>query len=234
MGKRGNRETEIIKHKHIILCEGEDDKWFINWYLNSEQLKYQPAFSRDFQTFQMQGVTNLSDAMQLLKRTEGFDMVKSILAIRDADEDFESACDNVRAAFRKADFPVPSGPHVWTNGPIKTAFLLFPSCDGTPMTGALEDLCMQILAEENVSPLLGEIEKFIFRLCSDQNRKLSHTRKSKLHTYFSVTDKFISLKVGEAAKAGAFNWNSDRIRPLTEFLEELITAELSDEESENN
>ena len=46
--------------------------------------------------------------------------------------------------------------------------------------------------------------------------------KTKLHTYFSVTDKYVSLKIGEAARAGAFNWSSEKLTPLKRFLLELM------------
>ena len=54
------------------------------------------------------------------------------------------------------------------------------------------------------------------------NRSYPHEFKTKLHTYFSVTDEYVSLKIGEAAKAGAFNWNSNKLLPLKNFLSEII------------
>ena len=69
------------------------------------------------------------------------------------------------------------------------------------------------------------IEKFMYELGKRHGREYPHDFKTKLHTYFSVTDKYVSLKIGEAAKAGAFNWNSPKLLPLKNFLLEIINAD---------
>jgi hypothetical protein len=47
--------------------------------------------------------------------------------------------------------------------------------------------------------------------------------KAKLHTYFSVHNDYASLKIGEAAAAGAFDWNSPVLDPLKNFIQEILS-----------
>ena len=84
-------------------------------------------------------------------------------------------------------------------------------------------LCLSILAEDNNEAILLEIDKLIQTLGEKFDRKFSHEFKTKLHSYFSVTEGLISLKIGEAAKAKAFNWHSERLIPLRNFMAEMIS-----------
>ena len=84
-------------------------------------------------------------------------------------------------------------------------------------------LCLSILAEDNNEAILLEIDKLIQTLGKEFGRKFPHEFKTKLHSYFSVTDEFVSLKIGEAAKAKAFNWHSERLIPLRNFMAEMIS-----------
>lgn len=46
----------------------------------------------------------------------------------------------------------------------------------------------------------------------------THEHKSRLHTYFSVNEKYISLKIGEAAKVGAFAWDHEKLDGLKNIM----------------
>ena len=45
--------------------------------------------------------------------------------------------------------------------------------------------------------------------------------KSVLYTYFSVTDKYTSSKLGEATKAGAFQFDCTEMNCLKNLLKEI-------------
>ena len=69
--------------------------------------------------------------------------------------------------------------------------------------------------------MLDEINLFICKLKDKELRSFPRKFKTRLHTYFSITDNYVSLKIGEAAKAGAFNWESPKLSPLKSFLYEV-------------
>ena len=211
-----------IRTKHLILCEGRDAEEVLISYLNSTALKNIPAFSRDFQVMDFGGNSDLPNYVCMLKNMEGFDSVESLLIIRDAERNAAAAICQIQSAFRQCGLSVPDGPHLWVGEAPKTGFLLFPTCAGEAIEGTLEDLCLDILSEERSSQVLQEIQMFMNCLEVKLERKFPHEFKTKLHTYFSVTDNYVSLKIGEAAKAGAFNWESDKLLPLKGFLQEII------------
>ena len=48
--------------------------------------------------------------------------------------------------------------------------------------------------------------------------------KSKLHAYLAIKNKYVDMKIGEAAKAGAWDWNSiymSKYKDLMKYLNML-------------
>ena len=144
--------------------------------------------------------------MSDIRLLPGFDIVKSITIIRDSETDHNSAIDAVKSALKKHDFPVPSKPNtIEQDDRMKVAFSLFPSLSKNSRSGTLEDLFIDNLSEDGAEHLLSDIYSFLNNLKS-KGRNFTWFHKAKLHTYFSVTDKFVSKKIGQAAEAGAFNF----------------------------
>ena len=42
--------------------------------------------------------------------------------------------------------------------------------------------------------------------------------KTKLHSYLAGNNDFVGLKLGEASKAGAWDWNHVRFKPFKDML----------------
>ena len=220
-----------IWKEHLILCEGRDAENFLIHYLNSKELSDQPMFANDFQVVDFGGNEDLPKFLESVRTYNGYDEVVSLLVIRDAERRAESAKQSIQSAFQNAGLPVPECPCQWKEGQqenrrLKTGFLLFPTCDSSITEGTLEDFCLQILSEEKGNVILTAIEEFMLSLHEEYGREFPHEFKTKLHTYFSVTDNYVSMKIGEAAQSGAFNWNSPKLEPLKNFLLEL--ADISD------
>ena len=211
-------KIEKIEKQHLILCEGEDEFWFLVSLLNSSELRENPFFANDIQIFNFGGNEELPKKLSVLRLTSGFQQVQSLLILRDTERDAQAAVRQVQSALKKAGFPSPSDPGKWEIQGLKVGFLLFPTCDSTVHEGTLEDLCLSILKEPSSSIILEEIETFMKLLGDKHKREFPHEFKTKLHTYFSITDKFVGLKIGEAAKAGVFDWNSTRLDFLKSFL----------------
>ena len=103
---------------------------------------------------------------------------------------------------------------------LHVGVLLFPTCDDHPTEGALEDLCLQTLKEEHNADILHDIDGFLTILSARYDRKYPRRFKSQLHTYFSVTDEYVSLKIGEACRAGAIDFGHQRLSFLHKFIED--------------
>ncbi len=208
--------------QHLLLCEGLDAQNFLIYYLNSSVFSSYSALQQTVQVVDFGGIRQLSTAINAWKNMEGFENIKSLLVIRDAEASATDAAQSVKDAFKKAALPPPDGPNsLFKGSAISTGFTLFPSCDKLPQNGTLEDLCLNILQEKE-SRILEEIEVFMNKLGQEKLREFPHRFKTKLHTYFSLTDKYVSLKIGEAAKAGAFDWTSPKLNSLRGFLISIV------------
>ena len=201
-------ENDKIKTKYLILCEGKDAQLFMIHYLNSDILKYDYRYSKDIQVMNFKGINELSSYIAALKNMDGY------LGI-------EKATNSVKKAFHDNDLPIPADCNEWHfSDNLGTAFTLFPTCCQNLTTGALEDLCWEILSDERADDYRSDVQAFIEQINQKYGSITTHVHKGRLHTYFSVKDNLVSLKIGEAARAGAFDWNHERLQPLRELIEE--------------
>lgn len=211
-----------IQKPHLVLCEGRDEQEFLIKYLNSAALADVPGFSDDIQVIDFGGNSQLARMLAILKNMENFDQLVSLLIIRDAETNAESACREIQHALKQNDFPTPQKPHCWVGQLLKVGFVLFPTCNDIARNGTLEDLCLSILSDPQAEDTLKEISLFLKQLENRRQKPLSRIFKAKLHTYFSVHNNYVSLKIGEAAEAGAFDWNNPALDPLKVFMQEVL------------
>ncbi len=211
-------KIEKIHKPYLIMCEGEDEFRFLISFLNCPEMEDNPFFANDVQVINFGGNEELPLKLNVLKITPGFEQVKSLLILRDAEKDAQAAVRQIQNGLLKANLPVPSEAGKWEGKDVKIGFLLFPTCDTSVCEGTLEDLCLSILKEDTSSKILAEIDTFLKLLKESHQRIFPHEFKAKLHTYFSITDKFVGMKIGEAANAGAFDWSSFKLNSLKTFL----------------
>ena len=181
-------KIRIVK-PYILLCEGIDTLNFFIQFLNSKALADDKRFSNDIQAFDFGGINDLEKYILNLKNMENFDNVNRILIVRDAETDVNNAVSMIKKA-----------------------------CSSEPVTGALEDLCWEILTDTISDKMREDIDKFVSKMDNDYNSIGSHMHKSRLHTCLSVNKNYISLKIGEAAKAGAFDFNKTLLDPLKDVF----------------
>ena len=226
MPREENRASEKGKIRdginHLILCEGKDEYNFLIQYLNSEALSDQPELSNTVQVEDFGGNDELLTKLLLWSKAPGFENLKTLIVIRDAESNASSSAQKIIHAFKETGLPVPSCPHQFAySDSLKTGFLLFPECSSTQVCGTLEDLCLSII-NESEGEVLTVVNSFLSSIEEQHIRSFPRRFKAQLHTYLSITDRFVSLKVGEAAKAGAFNWKSPCLSSIKSFLTEML------------
>ena len=212
----------IVKN-YIILCEGVDTVNFLLYYLCSKELDYNSRFADDIQLLNFGGITDLALYIRNFMNMENFDKVNTILIVRDAETDVDKAISSVKIALKKSQLPVPDSCNLWKRDEennIKVAFTLMPMCSSNPTTGALEDLCWKILAKDPRFEMRDDVASFVSRMKEKYHSISAHEHKSKLHSFFSVNENLISLKIGEASRVGAFDWNSEELQPLKDIIEQ--------------
>ena len=218
-------KREGIKKERLIFCEGIDEKNFLIKWLNSEALADESGFANDIQVIDFGGNEDLPKALEFYKGIGSLDPVTYLLIIRDAEQDAQGAIQSIQGALEHNGFQVPEAPCQWTyddENDLELGFLLFPTCDGNPTAGTLEDLCLKILAEPDAPVCMDEVNRLLSRLENEHGKIFKHKFKTQLHAYFAVSDEYVGMKVGEAASAKAFDWKSTELDPLKSFVRHMI------------
>ena len=86
--------NKILK-EHLILCEGRDEQEFLIQFLESDTLSFLPGFSNDIQVMDFGGNSELLKHLTILKKMDGFEKIKSLLVVRDAETNAETACKEI-------------------------------------------------------------------------------------------------------------------------------------------
>jgi hypothetical protein len=229
MSEPKKKQLPTIKRPHIIVCEGEDDFYFLIWYLNHliQQSGSESSQYNHFQVDKCEGKDNLKRHLELLPKRPGFhEIAKSLIIIRDADTNATTAEQSVRDTLRVNNYTVPCEPCVVaepSDGLLRvyTAYILLPGLDILSETGALEDFCLKIISHPNREELTGIADDAV-DTASESVGKFSRVHKNKLHTFLSLTDKHVGMKIGESAKAGAFDFDSEHLSPLKSLMDEML------------
>ena len=109
-------------------------------------------------------------------------------------------------------------------------FYLFPrkSAKGTWVPGFLEDLLLPALSQESSEEcefynLHSVTHEFIFSVqnCRGKGNRFVNSSRNFLCSYLSGTEKFVGLRLGEAAAKGAFDLENEIFKDLREFLSRL-------------
>lgn len=210
-------ERKQIVKPYLLLCEGRDAEGFLINYLNSNELAQDQRLSNEIQVLDFGGNDDLSSFLMNLKNMDKFETVTSLAVIRDAERDYAKACQEVSSSLKKSGFISSECCGTWikNDGGLNVGFMLFPLNDNA---GTLEDLCLQILREKDNKTILSSIDKFLSAMESSYGRNYRRKHKNKLHTYLSSSDEYVTMPLGLASSAGAFDWGSRELEPLKNFL----------------
>ena len=200
-----------------LLVEGKD----------AEKFCIQACIAYGFEHIQVQdfgGIKDLDNFLNMIKVLPNYEEVPAILVIRDAETNPEGAIQSVQTSLAKNDFLVPKRPYSYLSGEPGIEFAILPgvNSEGKYCPGALEDLCM-LTVKENC--LLKYVDEFLAIIQGEV--KLTHLHKSRLHSYLSIKDKFVGMKIGEAAKAGAWDWGHSAFSNLKKAMLDVEQVALS-------
>ena len=203
----------------LLLCEGIDEAKFLIYYIQY-LIKCDSSFNK-IEVLDFGGVRDLTKYLQILSQQDGFEKVRTIAIIRDAENDWEAALQSVENSINHSGIDR----KLFSDRPYY--LLPMPKKDGVWQNGTLENLCLDIL-NMNVNDnfvnysTLNYSREYIYNIEKKNNYNLSRQHKNLLHAYFSATNRFVNMKIGEAARAQAFDWDSKNLSNLREFLNVLV------------
>lgn len=198
-----NGKIEIKKPK-LLLVEGTDAYYFCIWALTAYGIE-------NVQVLDFGGITQLHGYLKALVLLPGYETVKTVVVARDAETKPGTAMVSIKKALQRSGLSAPTTPFEFSGDGPRVAFILFPGFDGAGKVqpGTLEDLCSHILKDHDTERLAC-VEAYL-RCLIDQGKNVKWKHKSFLHAYFAGDDRFVGMKIGEASKAGAWNWEHENL-----------------------
>lgn len=202
-----------IEEKKLLLVEGADAYWFSIW-------AYQSFGTAGIQVLDFGGIKELGVFLKTLTILPDYESVETIVIGRDAEKDPGAAVKSIQGALRDAGLPVPPRPFEFAGDAPRVGFMLFPGCaiDATGkkhlQAGTLEDMCLEIAGDSRV---LQCVDRYVDCLKSS-GQQVRHLHKTKVHAYLAGKDDFVGLKIGQAARAGAWNWKHPRLEPFRAII----------------
>ncbi|MCR5778201.1 MAG: hypothetical protein K6G84_12440 [Lachnospiraceae bacterium] len=224
----GEKRTIRSDSKVLVLCEGVDEKFFFMWFLDY----YKKKGVRSYNLIQIEDIGGINDVqtqMALWKNTHGFEQIKVIGVIRDAEKNAIGAESSVRKALRDNGFSVPSEAFeiCKEESRIPSVYAILPGFrdeNKKLVNGALEDLCLAILKDDQADVSIESVNDFLAEYGKEFHKDYPRIHKNKLHTYFSADDRFVDLKIGEAAKVGAFNFEAVEMQKYKDMFDTMISS----------
>jgi len=169
------------------------------------------------------GINNLGPYLKTLKEISGYEDVKTIVIVRDAESNPDDAIKSIKNALKSNGFSVPREPFAFAKGPPRVAFMVLPGFESDSRNnavlskGTLEDLCLWMTVNDPVH----ECVTLYINCLKGKKIKVAHPHKTRLHSYLSGKDNFVGLKIGEAAKAGAWDWNHPKLSIFGETIKKM-------------
>jgi hypothetical protein len=209
-------KLKLIEKPKLMLVEGDDDR----------QVLYEAAIYwgvyDDLHIHDCGGSSKISSTVTSLDGLTGWSMVKSLVIVRDAEEDPAEAIKDTTDALKVLKVPCPDNPFEFkSDGEIRVAYGIIPGTttvgeEGTAVykEGALEDILIEAI--EPNAKVMDCVERFLE--CSTQTGLEFHAIKSKFYAYLSADKKLAGCTPKRLAQRSALNWGIKAFEPIKELL----------------
>jgi hypothetical protein len=202
-----------IEKPKLLLVEGADACYFF--------ICACVAFSvYDVQVMDFGGITDLTAYLKALPLFSGYEQVTAVVIIRDAESNPVSAVSSVKHSLRQASLTVPNESYKFAGNSPRVAFIILPGIETnqgdshTLLPGTLEDLLLEIAKDKTTFECVD-----IYVSClKSKGFEITRLHKTRLHSYLSGKNDLCGLKIGEASKAGAWDWNHSKLEKIKTII----------------
>jgi hypothetical protein len=192
-----------IERPVLVIVEGVDDQGVLGALLRHDGIC-------DVQIMPTGGKASLAEGLRGLKLAVGFESVRSIGILRDADTDPSTAFQSVCDALERVVLPVPERPLVPAAGPPKVTVMILPS---SSRPGALEDLCLAAVAGDAAFPCVQRYFDCLSEAGVEGPRNVSRARMQ----VFLASRPEVGKRLGEAAHY--LPWHVPAFDELRQFIQ---------------
>jgi hypothetical protein len=194
-----------ITRPKLLLGEGVDEVRFFKAYLAHLNIG-------DVQVVDYGGKSKLSAFLQTLTTpVPGFAGLTSLAVTRDADANPAGAFQSICAALQGAGLPAPAGHGQAAGANPRVHVFVLP--DGVS-SGMLESLCLESVKS---SPAFACVGSYFSCAIRTAGRQPNNLHKAFLHVWLA-SEVEPDKRLGEAAEAGYWPWNSSAFDALRQFL----------------
>lgn len=209
--------VKAVPKQILVLCERLDIASFVDVYI--KYLRTEGVAIPNVRIINLQYLDNLPHYLQGLEKAEDFFDIGKVLLIADAGiKRLET--EHFLYSTKQHSFLVDFDYELY----------LFPkkSAAGNWSPGFMEDLLVPALKQETSEccyfyNLHNIAHEYIFSVNNSRGQKnrIVNYSRNFLYGYFAGTEKFVGLRLGEAAAKGAFDLNHEGFNDLREFLSKL-------------
>jgi hypothetical protein len=197
-----------IKKPNLLIVEGKDEENVFAKLLEHLHLA-------EIQTLPIGGKTLLRDQLALLRKESNFKgMVRSIGVVRDADDNSDSAFQSVCDALKDNHLPAPKSPLETTDTVPAITVMILP---GGNQRGSLETILMQSVEQD---PAMECVRQYFECLEKKKVPEPKAIAKANAHAFLASREA-PDKRVGEAAQAGYWPFDSAVFNPVKEFLRQI-------------
>ena len=203
-----------VQDEIITLCERIDIAVFIDVY--AKYLRNQGLDIPRMRIINIQTLDNLLSYLKRVEQAEGFENIKKIILIADAGAR--------RLVTEHTIFKAKTNSFIEN---FNFAVFLFPkkSAAGNWTPGFMEDLLLPALKQDTSEcsyfyNLYNITREYIFSVHNSRGKEnhFVNYNRNFLYSYFSGTERFVGLRLGEAAAKGAFDLEHEGFKDLRGFL----------------
>lgn len=205
------KEKKKIEQDKLILVEGKDEVNFFE--------KLTAELDIRAQIFDVGGVNKFptENGFEAIKNLDGYESVKILAIVRDADNDLQAAFESVRNVLIKYKVPTPENIGEFVdNGKMKVGIYIMPDCENA---GMLEDLCLKSVENK---PVIKCVDGFVECVNSSvqESEKPTNIPKAKVQAYLSGM-KDIVPSLGLGARKNYWDFNHECMNKIKTFLEKM-------------
>ena len=209
--------VKAVPQTIIALCERIDVVAFVDVYI--KYLRTQGVKIPKVRIINLQELENLPQYLEDLEQFAVPANISKVLIFADATKKRLDTQYFITAALKRSFLQN-----------LEYDFYLFPrkSAKGNWVPGFLEDLLLPALSQESSEEcefynLHSVTHEFLFSVqnCRGKGNRFVNSSRNFLYSYLSGTEKFVGLRLGEAAAKGAFDLENEVFRDLREFLSRL-------------
>ncbi len=202
-----------IEKPKLLLVEGKDEECFFSALCNLLKID-------DIEIIATKGKDRFKSEFDAIVNAPGFEIVKSLGIIQDADDSMVNAIKSIRSSLNKHHMPSPEGHNRFSeNELIRVGIFIAP---GNQDNGMLESLVLQTVADHPVRIISDSyIEALREKLNNPANESPykfpRNVHKAKLHSFLAGMEHYIP-SLGIAAQKGYFDLESEALKEARDFL----------------